>query len=74
MAAQALQSQLEAMSRKIQNDQAVIEQLTYKIALLKGLKFAKRSEQISPAQKNLLDGAALDQRLVRGRTPSAEYE
>lgn len=57
LAAQALQlqSQVEAMSRKIQNDQTVIEQLTYEIALLKRHKFAKRSEQISPAQGSLLD-------------------
>ncbi|EPZ6086164.1 IS66 family transposase [Pseudomonas aeruginosa] len=43
------------MSRKIQSDQTVIEQLTYEIALLKRHKFAKRSEQISPAQGSLLD-------------------
>lgn len=57
LAAQALQlqSQVEAMSKKIQNDQTVIEQLTYEIALLKRHKFAKRSEQISPAQSSLLD-------------------
>ena len=42
LAAQALQwqSQVEAMSKKIQNDQTVIEQLTYEIALLKRHKFA----------------------------------
>ncbi len=57
LAAQALQlqSQVDAMSKKIQNDQTVIEQLTYEIALLKRHKFAKRSEQISPAQSSLLD-------------------
>ena len=57
LAAQALQlqSQVEAMSRKIQNDDTIIEQLTYEIALLKRHKFAKRSEQISPAQGSLLD-------------------
>lgn len=57
LAAQALQlqSQVEAMSRKIQNDETIIEQLTYEIALLKRHKFAKRSEQISPAQGSLLD-------------------
>ncbi|MGF6329318.1 hypothetical protein ABH909_002196 [Pseudomonas sp. BS3782 TE3695] len=49
LAAQALQlqSQVEAMSRKIQNDETIIEQLTYEIALLKRHKFAKRSEQLS---------------------------
>lgn len=57
LAAQALQlqSQVEAMSKKIQNDETIIEQLTYEIALLKRHKFAKRSEQISPAQGSLLD-------------------
>lgn len=57
LAAQALQlqSQVEAMSKKIQNDGSIIEQLTYEIALLKRHKFAKRSEQISPAQGSLLD-------------------
>lgn len=46
LAAQALQlqSQVEAMSRRIQNDETIIEQLTYEIALLKRHKFAKRSE------------------------------
>lgn len=43
------------MSKKIQNDQTVIEQLTYEIALLKRHKFATRSEQISPAQSSLRD-------------------
>jgi len=55
LAAQALQLQVEAMSRKIQNDETIIEQLTYEIALLKRHKFAKRSEQISPVQGSLLD-------------------
>ena len=57
LAAQALQlqSQVEAMSKKIQSDETIIEQLTYEIALLKRHKFAKRSEQISPAQGSLLD-------------------
>ncbi len=57
LAAQALQlqSQVEAMSRKIQNDEILIEQFKFEIALLKRHKFAKRSEQISPAQGSLLD-------------------
>ncbi|OPA90615.1 transposase [Pseudomonas fluorescens] len=57
LAAQALQlqSQIEAMSKKIQNDGSIIEQLTYEIAFLKRHKFAKSSEQISPAQGSLLD-------------------
>ena len=50
-----LQSQVEAMSRKIQNDEILIEQFKFEIALLKRHKFAKRSEQISPAQSSLLD-------------------
>ncbi len=57
LAAQALQlqSQVEAMSKKIQNDEILIEQFKFEIALLKRHKFAKRSEQISPAQGSLLD-------------------
>ena len=57
LAAQALQlqSQVEAMSKKIQNDEILIEQFKFEIALLKRHKFAKRSEQISPAQSSLLD-------------------
>ncbi|HEN8801087.1 TPA: IS66 family insertion sequence element accessory protein TnpB [Pseudomonas putida] len=57
LAAQALQlqSQVEAMSRKIQNDEILIEQFKFEIALLKRHKFAKRSEQISPAQGSLLN-------------------
>lgn len=43
------------MNKKIRNDETIIEQLTYEIALLKRHKFAKRSEQISPAQGSLLD-------------------
>lgn len=43
------------MSRKIQNDETIIEQLSFEIALLKRHKFAKRSEQVSPAQGSLLD-------------------
>lgn len=35
--------------------ETIIEQLTYKIALPERHKFAKRSEQISPAQASLLD-------------------
>ena len=44
LAAQALQlqSQVEAMSRKIQNDEILIEQFKFEIALLKRHKFAKR--------------------------------
>jgi len=57
LAAQALQlqSQVEAMSRKIQNDETVIEQLSYEIALLKRHKFARRRDQTSPWKGSLLD-------------------
>jgi hypothetical protein len=41
--------------QKIHRDETIIEQLTHEIALLKRHKFAKRSEQISPAQGSLLD-------------------
>ncbi|SDI14457.1 Transposase [Pseudomonas panipatensis] len=43
------------MGRKIHRDETIIEQLTHEIAILKRHKFAKRSEQISPAQGSLLD-------------------
>ncbi|MDP9781626.1 hypothetical protein [Pseudomonas fluorescens] len=35
------------MSKKINRDQTVIEKLTYEIAQIKRLKFAKRSEQMN---------------------------
>lgn len=54
MAVQLL-SQVETMGKKVYHDQAVIEQLTHEIALLKRHKFAKRSEQLSPDQISLLD-------------------
>ena len=54
LAAQLL-SQVDTMGKKIHRDQAVIEQLTHEIALLKRYKFAKRSEQLSPDQISLLD-------------------
>ena len=53
-AAQLL-SQVETMGKKINRDQTVIEKLTHEIAQLKRLKFAKRSEQMSPDQASLLD-------------------
>lgn len=43
------------MGRKIHRDETIIEQLTHEIAILKRHKYAKRSEQISPAQGSLLD-------------------
>lgn len=42
-------------SAPVKNSQVRIEQLSHEIAILKRHKFAKRSEQISPSQGNLLD-------------------
>ena len=50
-----LMSKVDTLSRKIHRDETIIEQLTHEIAILKRHKFAKRSEQISPAQGSLLD-------------------
>ncbi|MDB1112235.1 IS66 family transposase [Pseudomonas extremaustralis] len=50
-----LMSKIETQDRKIHRDETIIEQLTHEIAILKRHKFAKRSEQISPAQGTLLD-------------------
>ncbi|WP_426144026.1 IS66 family transposase [Pseudomonas sp. DWP3-1-2] len=50
-----LMSTVDTQGRKIHRDQTIIEQLTHEIALLKRHTFAKRSEQISPEQGNLLD-------------------
>jgi transposase len=46
---------VETMGKKIHRDRTVIEKLTHEIAQLKRFKFAKRSEQLSPAQASLLD-------------------
>jgi hypothetical protein len=54
LAAQLL-SQVDTMGKKITRDQTVIEKLTFEIAQLKRLKFAKRSEQMNPEQASLLD-------------------
>ncbi|NIE72925.1 IS66 family transposase [Pantoea sp. Ap-967] len=54
LAAQLL-SKVDTMGRKIHRDETIIEQLSHEIAILKRHKFAKRSEQISPAQGSLLD-------------------
>ncbi|WP_238786014.1 hypothetical protein [Pseudomonas sp. S35] len=54
LAAQLI-SKVNTMDRKIHRDEAIIEQLTHEIAILKRHKFAKRSERISPAQGRLLD-------------------
>nr|WP_325167300.1 hypothetical protein [Pseudomonas sp. S75] len=50
-----MQSEVKAMSREIQNDEIIIEQFKFEIALLKRHKHAKRSAQISPAQGSLPD-------------------
>ncbi|VVP14005.1 IS66 family transposase ISSal1 [Pseudomonas fluorescens] len=50
-----LMSKVDTLGRKIHRDQTIIEQLTHEIAILKRHRFAKRSEQISPEQGNLLD-------------------
>ena len=54
LAAQLL-SKVDTMGRESRRDKTVIEQLSHEIAILKRHKFAKRSEQISPAQGSLLD-------------------
>ena len=48
-------SQVDITGRKIHRDQAVIEKLTFEIAQLKRLKFAKRREQMNPEQSSLRD-------------------
>lgn len=68
------------MGRKIHRDETIIEQLTHEIAFLKRHKFAKRSEQISPAQGGLLDDLlttdleALEAELKALRTAPAQAE
>jgi transposase len=52
---ESLDQTVETMGKKIHRDQTVIEKLTYEIAQLKRLKFAKRSEQMNPEQASLLD-------------------
>jgi len=43
------------MDKQITHHKSVNEKLAHEIALLKRLKFAKRSEQLSPDQASLLD-------------------
>ncbi|MFK3796022.1 IS66 family transposase [Pseudomonas sp. NPDC088444] len=52
---ETLDKTVETMGKKINRDHTVIEKLTHEIAQLKRLKFAKRSEQMSPEQASLLD-------------------
>ncbi len=46
---------VDFMGKKIGQDKTLIEKLTFEIAQLKRLKFAKRSEQMNPEQASLLD-------------------
>lgn len=46
---------VDRMGKKKERDQTIIEQFTHEIAWFKRNKFAKRSEQLSPAQGSLLD-------------------
>ena len=68
------------MGKKIHRDQAVIEQLTHEIALLKRYKSAKRSEQLSPDEISLLDDllgtdiAAIDAELKAVNPPVTQGE
>ncbi len=54
LAAQLMQ-RVETMDKQIHHHKTVNEKLAHEIALLKRFKFAKRSEQLSPAQASLLD-------------------
>ncbi|KWS30931.1 IS66 family transposase [Pseudomonas syringae] len=71
---------VETMGKKINRDQTVIEKLTHEIAQLKRLKFAKRSEQLSPQQASLLDDlidtdiAAIEAELLALQTVPAATE
>ena len=51
----SLDQKVETMDKQIHHHKTVNEKLAHEIALLKRCKFAKRSEQLSPAQANLLD-------------------
>lgn len=54
LATQLIQ-RVETMDKKTTHDKSVNEKLAHEIALLKRLKFAKCSEQLSPDQASLLD-------------------
>ncbi|MDY7565218.1 transposase [Pseudomonas sp. RTC3] len=51
----SLDQKVETMDKQIHHHKAVNEILAHEIALLKRFNFAKRSEQLSPAQVSLLD-------------------
>src|SRR3546814_15280399 len=71
---------VDRMGKKNDRDQTIIEQLTHEIAWFKRNKFAKRSEQLSPAQGSLLDDlldtdiAAIDAELKALNPPAASAE
>jgi len=50
-----LDQKVETMGKQIHHHKTVNEKLAHEIAQLKRLKFAKRSEQLSPDQTSLLD-------------------
>jgi transposase len=72
--------QVDRMGKKNDRDQTIIEQLTHEIAWFKRNKFAKRSEQLSPAQGSLLDDlldtdiAAIEAELKALNPPAAPAE
>ncbi|EPG4194842.1 transposase, partial [Pseudomonas aeruginosa] len=76
----SLGQQVDTMGKKIQRIETVNEQLTHEIALLKRHKFAKRSEQLSPAQGSLLedlidtDIAAIEAELKAVNPPTTPAE
>jgi transposase len=52
---ESLDQKVESMDKQIHHHKTVNEKLAHEIAQLKRFKFAKRSEQLSPAQSSLLD-------------------
>lgn len=82
LAEQAMQllSQVDSMGQKIHRLEKVNELLSHEIAMLKRHKFAKRSEQLSPDQGNLLDDlldtdiAAIEAELMAANSPAAPAE
>ena len=76
----SLGQQVDRMGKKNDRDQTIIEQLTHEIAWFKRNKFAKRSEQLSPAQGSLLDDlldtdiAAIEAELKALNPPAAPAE
>lgn len=52
---EGLDQHVEKLGKQVHHFRTVNEQLTHEIALLKRHRFAKRSEQLNPAQASLLD-------------------